>query len=108
MEQTLRLQLKQLLRPNYQFLLRLFVGLLSLANLTIDAQAQNPVWTREFAYRGYSVAVDNAGNVYTTGNFRGTAIDFDPGPGEFNLTSAAFEDIFVSKFDAAGNFVWAK
>ena len=58
---------------------------------------------------GFSIANDRPGNgdVYTTGVFSGT-VDFDPGTGVFNLTSAGFGDIFVSKLDSAGNFVWAK
>jgi hypothetical protein len=56
---------------------------------------------------GSDIAVDAAGNVYTTGYFAGTA-DFDPGPGTFNLSSAGSIDLFVSKLDSAGNFVWAK
>ncbi len=54
-----------------------------------------------------SIAIDAAGNVYSTGSFSGTA-DFDPGGGTFNLTSQGLEDVFISKLDAAGNFVWAK
>nr|WP_242033465.1 SBBP repeat-containing protein [Phormidium sp. FACHB-592] len=54
-----------------------------------------------------SISVDSSGNVYTTGSFTGTA-DFDPGTGIFNLTSAGSGDIFISKLDASGNFVWAK
>lgn len=54
-----------------------------------------------------SIAVDNLGNVYTTGYFQGTA-DFDPSTNVFNLTSAGSYDIFISKLDASGNFVWAK
>ncbi|MBD2705868.1 hypothetical protein IC229_35045 [Spirosoma sp. BT702] len=56
---------------------------------------------------GTSVTVDGSGSVYTTGNFADIA-DFDPGPGEINLTSAGNADLFLSKLDATGNLVWAK
>jgi hypothetical protein len=73
--------------------------------------AGNFLWAKQMGGTGYAdgygIALDVAGNVYTTGYFHGTA-DFDPGPGTFNLTSAGNRDIFVSKLDSAGNFVWAK
>jgi CSLREA domain-containing protein len=56
---------------------------------------------------GYSIAIDSSGNVYTTGKFEGT-VDFDPGAGTYNLTSAGYSDIFVSKVDSSGDFIWAK
>src|SRR5688572_15756614 len=56
---------------------------------------------------GNAIAVDPAGNVYTTGSFRGTA-DFDPGAGTFNLTAEGLQDMFILKVDASGNFQWAK
>ena len=75
----------------------------------LDA-AGNFVWAKQLGgtsdNSGISIAVDASGNVYTTGEFQGTA-DFDPGAGTFNLTSAGADDIFVSKLDAAGNFAWA-
>ncbi|HRN40472.1 MAG TPA: PKD domain-containing protein [Vicingus sp.] len=55
----------------------------------------------------YSITTDNIGNVYTTGVFYNT-VDFDPGTSTYNLTSQGWEDIFISKLDANGNFVWAK
>src|SRR5260221_867783 len=59
---------------------------------------------------GSSISVDASGHVYATGYFSLT-VDFDPGPGSFNLTAPgamqAF-DIFVSKSDSLGNFLWAK
>jgi PKD repeat protein len=57
--------------------------------------------------RGRAIAVDGAGNVHTTGTFKGTA-DFDPGPGTYNLMPAGDREIFVSKLDSSGDFVWAR
>jgi len=58
---------------------------------------------------GYSIAVSSSRNVYTTGFFVDT-VDFDPGPGVYNLTSAGGinSDVFMSKLDAGGDIVWAK
>ncbi len=53
---------------------------------------------------GRSIFVDNSGNVYTTGGFRDT-VDFGNGVG---LPSAGEEDIFISKLDSNGDFLWAK
>ncbi len=59
------------------------------------------------AEAGYGVAVDGSGNVLTTGVYQGTA-DFDPGAATFTLASNGSQDIYISKLDASGNFVWAK
>lgn len=73
--------------------------------------SQNFEWAKRIGGMGSdncrSVAVDASGNVYTTGGFEGTA-DFDPGPGEYLLTSAGYSDIFISKVDASGALVWIK
>ncbi len=53
---------------------------------------------------GNSIAVDALGNVYTTGTFDGTA-NFGSG---ITLISAGYGDIFVSKQNANGDFLWAK
>ena len=71
----------------------------------------NFVWAKRMGEtnddKGMSIVLDASGNVFTTGTFRDTA-DFDPGVATFNLISAGFENIYISKLDAAGNFVWAK
>jgi hypothetical protein len=70
----------------------------------------NFVWARRLGGttfdEGKSITVDGSGNLYTTGSFSGTA-DFDPGTGTSNLTSVGSGDVFVSKLDSSGNFVWA-
>ena len=77
----------------------------------LDA-AGNYVWAKRMGGSGFcygnSVALDASSNVYTIGNFDGTA-DFDPGAGTATLTSAGgLYDIFISKLDASGNYVWAR
>ena len=56
--------------------------------------------------QGYGIAVDLAGAVYATGYFSGT-VDFDPGPGVFQLTSTGGINAYVLKLDTDGHFVWA-
>ncbi|MBK7761882.1 MAG: SBBP repeat-containing protein [Bacteroidetes bacterium] len=76
----------------------------------LDA-AGNFMWAKslngEGIVEGVSIAIDGVGNVYTAGHFDGFA-DFDPGVGIFNLISMGDEDIYISKLNASGNFMWAK
>ncbi|MBL7911606.1 MAG: SBBP repeat-containing protein [Bacteroidia bacterium] len=75
------------------------------------SQTNNLVWAKAMGGTAFnsasSVRVDASGNVHTVGNFSGTT-DFDPGPGTFSMTAIGFDDIFVSKLDVNGNFLWAK
>lgn len=52
------------------------------------------------------IALDSMGNIIVSGYFSGTA-DFDPGTTNYTLTSNGGNDIFLAKYDSAGNFVWA-
>jgi hypothetical protein len=76
----------------------------------LDASG-NFVWAKQLGGTSTDVAsvvaLDSAGNVHTAGTFEGTA-DFDPGPGTRTLTATGPNDMFVSKLDASGNFVWAR
>ncbi len=83
------------------------------------------VWAKSIPYTGdpgasaiidsgYGIDVDGAGNVYTVGYFWG-AIDADPGAGVHTLTGylsnnpveSGSNNLYISKLDASGNFVWA-
>jgi hypothetical protein len=72
----------------------------------LDLQG-NPLWSRQFggveADEGRRIAVDDAGNVVITGEFRG---EFDFGNGTY--ASAGLRDIFVLKLDPCGNLLWSK
>lgn len=79
--------------------------------LISSVQAQQLDWASKVGYPATNefytdISTDTAGNVYTLGQFSGT-IDFDPGAGVFNLTSAGF-DVFISKVDKNGNFISAR
>lgn len=54
-----------------------------------------------------TMKADSAGNIYLAGHFWNT-VDFDPGPGTYNLTSDNNYDIVFMKLNADGDFVWAK
>lgn len=86
-----------------------------LLKLDIDG---NFVWAKSFdiyphttdytEQTGNQLTLDAAGNIYLTAGFDNT-VDFDPGPGVFNMTATGlYWDICVLKLDADGNFVWAK
>ena len=68
----------------------------------------NYQWVRTWGPgEGQQVAVDGSGNVYLTGRYYLT-VDFDPGSGVDEHTSNGHSDIFISKFDALGNYIWAR
>jgi len=71
---------------------------------------RNHLWSKRFGGRsddgGHSVSVDSLGNVYITGGFRSSTIDF--GRGELKNAIAGFADIFLAKFDSNGNHLWSK
>jgi hypothetical protein len=71
-------------------------------------ESGNVIWakgtTGNFANAGNSVATDNAGNIYVAGNFfafGGPTLTFDA----ITLTHPG---MFLVKYDAAGNVIWAK
>jgi hypothetical protein len=77
----------------------------------LDASG-NFLWANRFGSNGADhgdfVMIDNLGNYYFSGTFRGV-VDFDPGTGVNNLSSVnANRDIFISKYDNSGNLIWAR
>jgi hypothetical protein len=69
------------------------------------------IWAKQFSgsssVYAYSLALDQFGNVYSTGWYYAT-VDFDPSASTYNLTSSGLSDVFVCKLDNLGNFMWAK
>ena len=81
--------------------------------LKLDKSSGNAIYAKSIggtvADYALKVQADSKGNIVVCGQFYGfvsSPVDFDPGPGQFLLSGAA--DIFIAKFDSAGNFLWAK
>jgi hypothetical protein len=55
-----------------------------------------------YGNNSYSITLDEAGNAYITGTFSGTAV-FD----SYKLQSQGAANMFIAKYDAAGNIQWA-
>jgi hypothetical protein len=87
--------------------LSLCIGLILAVQST---SAQTLTWAKQIGAdaqdQGRSIAVDASGSIYTTGTFSDT-VDFDPGIGTYFLTSTGLDDVFISKLDSLGNFMWA-
>jgi surface protein len=89
--------------------------LLSVLSSSVLFAQETPLfqWAKSFGGSGAAgeqivdLDIDASGNIYVTGFFT-SATDFDPGVGTFNLTPVGGTDIFIAKFNASGNFVWAK
>ena len=71
----------------------------------------NFIWAKDIGGNywtsGGAIDVDSQGKVYVSGFFYNTT-DFDPGPGTYTLASNGAKDVFISKLDSDGNFLWAK
>lgn len=65
------------------------------------------VWGGSEDDHARGVAIDESGNVYVAGWF-GDTVDFDPGPYGTDLTADGFTDAYLTKFDPAGAWQWAK
>jgi gliding motility-associated-like protein len=73
----------------------------------------NLIWAKHFGGPGDTgasptiIEVDKNNNVFVCGAFNNT-VDFDPGPGTFNLTSTAHIQSFIVKLNSNGDLIWAK
>ncbi len=79
----------------------------------VNANAISPVFKWAKSFGGYdsdyftSFAIDEADNVYLTGNYMLT-MEFGTGNESFDLTSNGKFDFFVAKLDKDGNLLWTK
>ena len=68
----------------------------------------NVIWARNAGGEAYdesnSICADAAGNVYVTGYFQSANFTF----GKTDLDNSGNMDVFILKYDASGNPVWAK
>jgi hypothetical protein len=66
-------------------------------------------WARSWGGKSHdymcSVATDRSDSVYAAGYTYSKNVDFDPGPG-IDIPPSGEGDMFLSKFDSLGNFLW--
>jgi hypothetical protein len=81
--------------------------LLLLFSVSLEAQVRQWQWARTAGQNdtdnGHAIATDLQGNSYITGSFRNYDISFDT----ITLVNADEYDIFIAKYDPAGQVDWA-
>jgi len=72
------------------------------------AQTPDWLWAKSAGGSSYDVAnsvtSDGSGNIFVAGLFASSTITF----GSFTLTNDGYYDMFLVKYDNAGNVIWAK
>ena len=90
---------------------RLFI-LFLLISTSVFSQQVSLNWIKQIGaagegFTGVTIVIDSNKAVIVAGLFRGTA-DFDAGPGIYTMSSNGDQDLFITEYDSAGNFHWAK
>lgn len=95
--------------PRYRPSLESLEERLALAQMAYVTGPGDPLGAveNEGFFQGHGITSDPDGNTYMAGTFTNT-VDFDPGSGEAFMTSVGSSDVFVSKFDALGQFLWTR
>ena len=79
-----------------------------LLSISLICNAQNWQWAKSpvgsTGSGSNSVVVDGSGNTYVTGGFRGSSVSF----GGIVLSSSGNSNMYIVKYDATGNVVWAQ
>jgi len=78
----------------------------------VSSQTANFEWASPLAgpgnEQGSAIVVEPvSANVYCIGTFQ-SVVDFDPGAGIYNLSSAGDYDISITKLSPSGDLIWAK
>lgn len=74
------------------------------------SQTPNWAWAKSAGgldhERAYGTTTDSSGNVYVTGSFLSSSMNF--GSTTLNNLNPGYEDLFLTKYDRNGNLLWTK
>lgn len=71
----------------------------------------NFIWAKQIEAlvdcRVVAIEIDEKDNMYLIGIFS-DSIDLDPGPAKIKFRTKGLDDIYITKLDPGGNFIWGK
>jgi hypothetical protein len=59
-------------------------------------------------FQPLDLSVSPVGDIYLSGNLRGSGVDFDPGPGTTSLSAQGWGDAVIARYDSIGQFKWVR
>lgn len=84
-----------------------FIFITGFAAFNTSCYAQSWLWAKShgggLSDKGRKVCTDASGNVYAAGTYSSSSISF----GTINLSNSGSGDVYVVKYDANGNAIWA-
>ena len=91
-------------------MLRIVFSIIFISSFVFSNAQSSVLWAKAVGDKigqNSAIASDASGNVFSAGTFIDT-LDLDPGVSTYSVVTNGYYDVFITKLDPSGNFLWGK